>query len=306
MRKSHLNQSVREHISKPRSILYIDQTVGEAVLHLRKNKIYENAFYAYVIDQREKLLGVVSIRDLLISEPDTPLREIVKTKIKTISSNQTMLEAITLMQKFRLVALPVIEEGVFIGAINLQHYFHEQVELDSARKRFQVFQTLGMELEEGPYRGIACAIISVYFEAVLLKTILLAMFIPLVLSLSESISMQSMTQSLHDLPKQFNFWKQVREYIGEESKLYSLIALTSAIFVGLISLLWGDGIMPALVIGASIFCSIIVSAIFGALVPIFLSVWKLDPNIASGPIVLMFADILTTTVYLNLGLWWLS
>lgn len=324
MRHSHLQQPVGEHATKQKTVISIGQTVGEAIKRIQKYHEMENVFYFYVVDDRDKLLGVVSIRDLLLKSRSTPIREIVNVKVKSINANVTMREAINLMQKFRLVALPVCEKGVFRGVVHLQNYFHEQVKLDTAKKRLQVFQTLGMELEEGRPKGtlqkfrirvpwifcnmlggIACAIISDLYEAVLLNTIVLAMFIPLVLSLSESISMQAMVQSMGEIPKHINFWKQGLEYILVESKLYFLISITCGLFVGILSVFWGDGLGPAVTIAASIFISIIITAMFGAFVPLVIHSRSLDPKVASGPIVLMFADILTTTIYLTLGFWWL-
>lgn len=86
-----------------------------------------------------------------------------------------------------------------------------------------------------------------------------------------------------------------------ETRLFFLIALTASVSVGALSLLWGQGIGPAIVIFISIFSSIILTAILGAVVPIALHRWRLDPKVASGPIVLMFADVITTLIYLTVG-----
>ena len=233
-----------------------------------------------------------------------------------------MYDALTLMKKFQLLALPVVENGKFLGVLDIHNYFDEEIELNTAKKKMEIFQTLGFILDSGrrkstwrKYRtrvpwilcnmlgGLACAIISDFYEIILLKVIVLAMFIPLVLSLSESISMQSMTQSMHEIGKHFNFWHQSIKYIAHESKLFVLISITCGTIVGLISLLWGEGWEVGLIIASSIMISVIVTAVIGALVPLILHTWKLDPKIASGPIVLMFADVITTFIYLSLAFW---
>lgn len=325
MDQNKLLKPVRESVRPVKSLLSIHQTVSEAVEQIRKaHTVDRSVVYFYVIDDVGRLLGVIGTRDLLISPPDTPLNLLINTKVRTIQDHQTMHEALVIMQKFHLLALPVVQNGKFMGILDIQNYFEESVELGSNKKRSEIFQTMGFMLEEDSehstwkkYRsrapwifcnmfgGIACAIISGIYEIVLIKVIVLAMFIPLVLSLSESISMQSMTQSIHEISKHQHFWKRSFQYILHESKLFSLIAITCGVIIGFLSLLWGDGWGPAITIGSSISISILVTAIVGAFVPIFLHVVKLDPKIASGPIVLMFADIITTMIYLSLAFWWL-
>jgi magnesium transporter len=325
MKKDDLDKPVRERAKKVESILTIHQTVDEAIRHIRRLHILEkNIYYFYVVDEGLRLLGFVSTRDLLLSSPDTPLATLLHTKIKTLQSHHTMKEAILLMQKFHLLALPVVEEGHFIGVIDMQDYFEESIEFDTAKKKDQVFQTLGFILDEdekqttlhkyvtrAPWMfcnmigGLFCAIISNFYEVILLKAIVLAMFIPLVLALSESISMQSMTQSMHEMSRHVYFWKKIGSYLTRESRLYILIALSCGLIIGPLAILWGDGWQPALVIGVGITISVLVSAIIGVLIPVILHSVKLDPRIASGPIVLMLADTFTTTIYLSLACWWL-
>ena len=323
--KEIFTTKARESAKKVKSVLSITQTVQDAIDHIRENKFLDQTVvYFYVVDDNSHLLGVVNTRDLLKNDPKTPIREITNTKIKTISGSQTTHEALILMQKYHLLAMPVVDNGRFIGVLDIQLYFEESVKVTSSRKRLEIFKTMGFMLEEGPrkstwekYRtrvpwifcnmigGIACAVISDFYEVVLLKVIILAMFIPLVLSLSESISMQSMTQSMHEVTKRSQFFKQSIKYITHEAKLFALIAITCGSVIGVLSLLWGEGWGPALIISSSIMISVIVTALIGAIVPILLHTWKLDPKIASGPIVLMFADVITTAIYLSLAFWFL-
>jgi magnesium transporter len=117
--------------------------------------------------------------------------------------------------------------------------------------------------------------------------------------------MQSMTQSMHEMSRHVYFWKKIGSYLTRESRLYILIALSCGLIIGPLAILWGDGWQPALVIGVGITISVLVSAIIGVLIPVILHSVKLDPRIASGPIVLMLADTFTTTIYLSLACWWL-
>lgn len=325
MKKELLQQKARDSARSVKTVLRVDQTVQDAMDLMRSEEfIHLHNLYLYVVDEQDHLLGVVGTRDLLQHPPETLISEITNTRVKTVAGSRSTYEALLLMQKFHLLAMPVVEQGKFLGVLDLQHYFDESLQLSSARERREIFQTLGLILEEGhrkstwqKYRsrvpwilcnmfgGIACAIISDIYEIVLLKVIVLAMFIPLVLSLSESISMQAMTQSMHEMTRRDGRFVESLRYILHESKLFLLISVTCGSLVGFLSLFWGDGWGPAITISASIMCSVVVTAIIGAFVPVILHLCRLDPKIASGPIVLMFADVITTTIYLSLAFWWL-
>ncbi len=155
------------------------------------------------------------------------------------------------------------------------------------------------------FSGVMCAIISRYFEVVLGRYLLLAFFIPLVLTLSESTSMMSMTQSLLFLRRPRFRWATAIPRGLQEWKLMLLIAITCGVLVGGLSLFWGEGILPSLAIGFGILFGVGLSVVFGIGLPVILNRLKLDPKVASGPVVLMIADMLTTAIYLGLATWWL-
>lgn len=324
MKKKHLTHQTEAYVRKAHNIVELNQTIGQAIDGIR-NTIDENEKpYYFVLDTKGHLIGLVNVRELLVHDPTAPLREIVKTKVHLVQHEQSMFEALAIMQKFHLLAIPVLKHGMFLGVIDLQEYFEDDLEISSKRKRLQIFQMIGIAVEEGPTKslwskyihrmpwvfcnmigGILCAIISDIYEVILLHVILLAMFIPLVLSLSESISMQAMTMSIYLMTNKKHGWGKVFYYTLLESRLFFLISITASVIVGLISLFWGGGFGPAWIICLSIFLSINVTAIIGAIVPIILHRWRLDPKVASGPIVLMFTDVITTLIYLSLGFYFL-
>jgi magnesium transporter len=322
MKRKHLNHSLDEYVRKTQNILELEQTIAEAINTIREKDYDYKRPYFYVLDEKSHLIGIVSIKTLLNFKPEVPLKNAIKTNLHISHCKQSMFDALALMQKFHLLSLPVLKKGVFMGVIEIQEFFEGKVEISSKRKRLQIFQMLGILVEEGPNKslwkkyihrmpwvfcnmlgGIICAIISDIYEVVLVNVIVLAMFIPLVLSLSESISMQAMTVSIYLMTHKKQKWKRIFIYTFREIGLYFLISLTASVTVGLLSLLWREGIGPAVIIGISIFFSIIVTAVLGAMIPIVLHRWKLDPKVASGPIVLMFADMITTLIYLSLAFW---
>lgn len=315
---------VKDHVLPVQTVLYEDMTIEESLKELRKRKIEDQVIYFYVVDHENHLKGIVPSRKLLLKAPDTLIGDIMEKTVAHIPCDQTLEKAMELLLHHHLLALPVTDEqNRFIGCIDVRIYMEESVDIADARFRRDVFQMIGLTIEEGKkpsafksyykrmpwilcnmFGGIACAVISKYYELILLKVILFAMFIPLVLSLSESISMQSMTQSMQTIRDKFNIsWKRLAYQTFLEGRVVVLLALTSGIIVGLISLLWGEGFEPAFIIAGSLWVSISIAACVGAAVPLILHIKKLDPKVASGPIVLALADIVTTGIYLSLATW---
>lgn len=326
MSRNDLHRKVGDFISPVSHVLYDTQTVNEALADIRKNPTHEKIFYFYVVDHYQRLKGVVSTRSLLLSQPMEKIQNITETNVISVHADQSLKEAMEKLTNFRLLAVPVIdEESRLIGIIDIQLYLDEAVDVAQARRSStDLFQILGFSIEEGKARsvwgtyrtrmpwifcnmigGIACAIISRVFEIVLLEVIILAMFIPLVLTLSESISMQSMTYSLQLLRRPKISRKRISNRIFTEWRMVSLLAITCGFIVGGISLLWGGGIRPALSIASGILLSVTITGTLGGAIPLFLHARKLDPKVAAGPVVLMLADVITTSIYLGLSTWWL-
>lgn len=321
-----LSQPIKNFITDVHTTVHPDHTIDEALDLLRQKDIHDKIVYFYVVDDAGVLKGVISSRTLLLKPSDLQIAKAMDTDFVALKDTQSLQEAMEHFGKHHLLAFPVVDDaGKFLGIVDVQLYFEENLDIAHSQRRGDIFQMLGVYLEEGrkmtpwqSYRtrmpwifcnmfgGIACAVISRYYEAVLAQVIILAMFIPLILTLSESISMQSMTQSLQILRRHTHFdWKFFMRRIIYESRALVLISFTCALVVGIISTFWSGGYGPAITIGSGIFLSVILTATIGAAVPVILHARSWDPKVAAGPVVLMFADVFTTAIYLSLATWWL-
>ena len=325
MVNANLQKCVKDLAQPLRTTLYEKDTVAEALVILRGKNIDHKVIYFYVVDVNNRLVGVVSTRKLLLAHPQKSLEEIMDRAVIRLQEHQTLKEAMEIFARHSLLALPVVDhDNKILGLVDIEMYIEESFDVADAQHRSDVFQFIGVTLEDekhiSPIRdyryrmpwifcnlvgGLSCAVIGFFHALVLDKVVVLAMFIPLVLTLSESVSMQSMTHSLQflrrpRLSRRFAFLRILWEW-----RVLILIALTCGFSVGLVSLLWHEGSLSSLVIGLSILLSVFVSATIGFSVPLLLHRFRLDPKVASGPIVLMLADILTTFFYLSLASWWL-
>ncbi len=325
MKQSDLTKQVKDFLTPVHTTLSKEQTIEEALNSLRGRRISEKVIYFYVVDDTGVLHGVVPTRKLLLKDLHTKIKEIMISSVIQVKEEVTLEEVLDVLSKHQLLAVPVVDErGRLKGVVDVQLYFEETVEIADACHTSDVFQILGLTLEEGKrkspwksYRirmpwilcnmggGIACAIISNIYREVLGQVLLLAMFIPLILTLSESIAMQSMTQSLHLVKQSDLGWRKLLKRILFEGRMVMLLALTCAIMVGILSLFWAGGMDVSWTIGTALLFTIVISASMGAAIPLLLYAKSLDPKVASGPVVLMFTDVIATTLYLSLATWWL-
>lgn len=323
MRKD-LSRLVKDYVVFPKTTVNVSFTIEEAIDYLRNKHIGDKIIYIYVVDDENHLKGVVPVRALLLSDTSLKIADVMITSVVCLRGSQTLEEAIQFLESHRLLALPVVDDDKkLLGVIDVDLYLEESVDVAQSKRRSDIFQMIGVYIEEekkfNPIRsyslrmpwifcnmigGFACAIISRVYELVLAKVLLLAMFIPLVLTLSESISMQSMTQSL-EMTNNSSKIRSIFCRIFKRSIVVAMIAITSGVIVGAISLFWGDGVWPGITIAAGIMISVYITAMIGSIVPLALHAWRWDPRVASGPVVLMFADVITTTIYLALATWWL-
>ena len=326
MTEQDLKKPLKDFVIPAKTTIHIDHTIEEALRDLQNKHIDDEIIYIYVIDRQGKLVGVVPTRHLLLNEPHTPIRKVMSTHLIYLKGDQTLQEAMEFLETHHLLALPVVDaQHHLLGLIDVGLYLEEKIDVATSRRRTDIFQMIGMYIEEGkrigPWRGylsrmpwifcnmfggVACAIISRIYELVLSNVLLLAMFIPLVLTLSESVSMQSMTQSMQLIKKRSRKWRYTLHMLLQEWKIVALIAITSGSIVGSISLLWGEGIAPGLAIAFGIMISIYITSVIGSTIPLVLHIRGLNPRVAAGPVVLMCADIFTTLIYLALGTWWLT
>jgi magnesium transporter len=257
----------------------------------------------------------------LISQPLQEISEVMDKKLLTLRNESTIEKALEIFTQHHFYALPVVDEdNKLIGYLDLQSSIGSSLDISHIDLRSEAFQLVGLHLEAtrrasvvrnymmrmpwlfcNLFGGFTCALVSDYFSMTLTRFLVLAMFIPLVLSLSESVSMQTVMQVLLLIRKEgMSAKKYIKMYV-KEIQVVALVAVTCAVIVAALSPFWGEGIRVALVIGIGIFISIFTSSFLGAILPILFHKLNLDPRIASGPVVLMIADVGTTLIYLTLA-----
>lgn len=320
-----LRSSVKKFVTPLEDFFIIDHTVAEVLHTLQAKENVSKSNYFYIIHDDRSLAGIITAPDLLYAHPQTRISEILEQEIVKIHEEEPLEKALQILSDHQILILPVVDgENKLLGVLEVLPHSDDVIyspkQFGYKEMKSDIFQFIGFSLEQKKlqsawmgfrYRmpwllcnlvgGLICALIGEFFQITLKEFVVLALFIPLVLTLSESISIQSMTLSLRFLHIRKIQWRQVAKRIIIEWKISFLIALTCSFFIALFYFLWSKNVMPIIAITSSLLMAMVVAATFGALFPIFLHQFKLDPKVAAGPVILMLTDIVTVAIYLGLS-----
>jgi magnesium transporter len=318
----NLEDAVGNHVRRDFTTLRADQTVDQAMADLRTQELAERIVYFYVVDTQDRLVGVVPTRGLIMSNPGQKVSDIMLDQVIAIPASATVLTACEFFILHRLLAFPVVDEqGKLLGLVDVNMLTGEIIGLAERRSAEGAFQTIGVHVALGrkapswvsfkdrfPWLlcnivgGIICAVLAGVYEGVLDQVIVLAMFIPVVLALAESVSIQSMTLTLQALQHERIDWRLVLTNLRQEFSTAGMLGLASGSIVAGAVLAWKRRPDVAMAIGTSIALSIVAACLLGIILPALLRLFR-DPRVASGPVVLATADVITLLFYFNIARW---
>jgi magnesium transporter len=321
------NAPVVDHARKDFPLLRAGMTVGEALERIRREGVGERVIYFYAIDEQERLVGVVPTRRLLTASLETPLREIIVPRVVAVPATATILDACEFFVLYKFLAFPIVDEQRrVVGIIDANLFADEILEAGDGGSRQvgsaiaqvspEFFEALGLHIEQirgaSPWRvfgfrfpwllvtvagGTLSAMLAGFFEATLARSLVLAFFLTMVLGLNESVSMQSMSVTIHALRSAQVTWRWLATAFRRELVTALLLGAGCGLVVSVVVWLWRNDGAAAFVIGGSIALSLVTACGFGLGVPSLLHRFKLDPKIAAGPITLALADFFALVIY---------
>jgi magnesium transporter len=321
--EDRLHEPVLKHARQDFVRVLVDQTIGEALRYVQQHPVEGRIVYFYVVDAEDHLKGVVPTRRLLLNPPETPITQIMVSDVVAVPQSATLWEACQTLMSRRLLALPIVDaDSKLLGIIDVDLYRDEVTDLIRAEEQDDLFQLIGVHLSSVQQAsipvvfgnrfpwllanvggGLGCAAIAGLFEGVLDQVIVLALFIPVVLALAESVSIQSLTLTLQAQHSKSNVTSGLLGKLFRELPVGVLLGLACGALVALSGLIWQRSAAVTICLFASITLSIITATLFGLLVPTLLRAAQRDPKVASGPITLAMTDLATMFYYLGLATW---
>src|SRR5688572_11192418 len=320
-KQEHWEQSVMTVARPDFAVLSEVMTVQEALEAIRQRGVGERIVYFYVIDEQERLVGVVPIRRLLISPEAERLTNIMVKRVLTIPQTATVLEACEAFVLHKFLAFPVVDyRRRIVGVVDATVLTDEVFDVAERQRVDELFEAIGFRVSQvrdaSPLRafrfrfpwlvatigsGTMCALLAGAYEVALAKSLVLTFFLTMVLGLGESVSIQSMTitiQALRAMKPTLGWYLRA---LWREAGTSLLLGTACGSVVGIIVWLWRGAGLEGFSIGASILLTLCAACFFGLTVPALLHAFKLDPKIAAGPVTLALTDIFTLLFYFSLG-----
>ena len=323
---SHLGDPVTRHMRTDFARLALDQTVGEAIAAARAAPPEGRIIYFYVLDAAGRLEGVVPTRRLLLSPDVTPIRDVMVTRVVTIPDAATVLDACEFFLLHKLLAFPVVDEGRrMLGIVDVDLYTDKLADVDRRAELDDLFQLIGVHFEDSQARspaaafksrfpwlvaniagGIVAAFLSGLFQAELEKAVALALFVPVVLALAESVAIQSVSIALQRLHGRQPTLAAIVRAVRHESLTGLLLGAASALAVAVVALGWLGQRTVALAVLGGITGGVTCAAAIGVAMPNVLRLFAREPQVAAGPVALAATDMVTLLIYFSIARWLLG
>ena len=294
-----------------------DITVGEAITELQGNRDVEMVFYLYVVDERRHLVGVTSLRRLLLVSPETPLKRIMTTDLISARVDMDQEEVARLVASYNLLAIPVVdEENKLAGVITVDDII--DVIKDEATEDIyrlagvagdeRAFTPAGESLRKRlPWLGVnlvtafVAASVVALFEGTIEQVTALAVFMPIVAGMGGNAATQTLTVIVRGIALGELTWSNSRKALVKEA----LVGAGNGVVLGLVAALvaWVTRGSPVLglVLCAAMIINMFVAATAGTLVPLGLRAANVDPALASSVFITTLTDVFGFFSFLGLA-----
>lgn len=294
-----------------------DATVQEAIETIRENREeVENVYYLFVVDDLNRLVGVVSLKDLVLEPPERKMNEIMNPEVISVDVHKDQEEVYHLVKKYDLVTIPVVDEqNRLIGRIthdDIIDVIEEEADEDISLMAGVIHQEIAEEsslkisrarlpwLIAGLFGGIVAAVVINQFESSLEKILALSFFFPVIMAMGGNTGTQAATVAVRGLATGDISLVHMGKRLWMEMKVALLNGVICGILLGLIVGVWLYDYGLGIIVALSLVLIIVNSGFIGAAVPLVLKRLDIDPALATGPFVTTTNDIFSLLIYLGL------
>ncbi|MCR2820977.1 magnesium transporter [Lederbergia panacisoli] len=300
-----------------------NQTVRSAMYILKKEAPKaETIYYVYVIDEDGRLVGVISLRDLIISSDDTMIYDIMFDRIVSISVSADQEEAAKQMRDYDLLALPVVDfQNHLLGIITVDDII-DVIDEEASDDYSKLAGVSDMDtIDKNPFAaakkrlpwliillflGMFTASLIGRFEDTLSQVPIVAVFIPLIAGMAGNTGTQSLAVAVRGIATGELQELSKIKLIIRESGTGLITGTICGVLVSIIVYVWKGELLLGFLVGISILASLFVATLAGSLVPLIMHKFKIDPAVASGPFITTMNDITSILIYFGLATMFMS
>ncbi len=299
-----------------------DATIKDAIEVIRKKKDeIKNLYHVWVVDDEGRLVGVVSIRDLLLESPEKKIKEIMNTDVIYVDVNTDQEEVARLFKKYDLVSIPVVDEKKrLIGRITyddiidvIEEEADEDMSIMAGIVDQEIAEVSSLKISKArlpwlivSFVGeiIAAFVINRYVASIQ-KIIAISFFFPVIMALGGATSQQAAIIVVRGIATGDISVLNLGKRIFLEIKTALIIGTILGILLGAVVYFWLSSLYLGAIIALALVLVILNAGFIGAAVPVVLYKLNVDPAFATGPFVATTNDILGLFVYLSLVSWFL-
>jgi len=277
----------------------------------------EIIYYNYVVNEKGQLVGVISLRDLIVAPLNETIDNIMNTRVISVDEDMDQEEVALVIQKYDILAVPVVsKDNRLLGIVTVDDVI-DILEDETTEDFGEISATKGATdinlsaftaaKKRSPwiltlmFFGLITAGVIGQFEETLEQVVLLAAFVPMIMDSAGNVGTQSLTVAVRGLAlgtiEKSNIWRMIRR----EFSTGVLIGIASMIAISLIIPIFYSNWVIALVVGVSILATLSVSAVTGAIVPLIINRLNIDPAVASGPFITTINDIIGLFIYFSIA-----
>jgi magnesium transporter len=294
-----------------------DMTAGESITALQGSRDVEVVFYLYVIDARRHLVGVDSLRRLLLVSPETPLKRIMTTDLNSVRTDTDQVEVARLVASYNLLAIPVVdEENKLVGVITVDDVI--DVIKDEATE--DVYRLAGLAGDDRVFTkaseslrkrlpwllvNLATAFLAAsvvgLFKNTIDKVVALAIYMPVVAGMGGNAATQTLTVIIRGIALGELTWSNTRKALFKEAVVGIGNGVACGLIGALIAWMFSSDAMLGGILAMAMIINMFVAATAGVLIPLMLRALKVDPALASSVFITTLTDVFGFFSFLGLA-----
>ncbi|MEN3005392.1 magnesium transporter [Dehalobacterium formicoaceticum] len=302
--------AILQNITAERAIQVIRETAPDA----------ETVYYVYVINDKNQLVGVISLRELIIANPKTLIEDIMHHKVKSVNVHMDQEEVAAMVAKYDFLAIPVVDDDQSLMGIITVDDVIDVIHEEASEDIYRLAGTAEVDFEDALWKRIWMAVrnrlpwllvtllggflaggIIRGLEKEIQTVVALSYFIPLLTGMGGNVGTQSSTLAVRGLATgQIDAGKMLKT-VGTAALIGIGVGLICGLIVTVMAFLWQKSLLLGLVVGISLCVNMITASTMGTFVPLVLKRFGVDPAVASAPFISTTIDITGLLIYAGLS-----
>ena len=289
-----------------------NMTAAEAMAHIKRTGIHKETIYTCYVTEKRRLIGIVTAKDLLTAEDDTPVKDLMETEIISVGTHTDKEEVAQMFTKYDLIAIPVMDaEGFMVGIVTFDDAMDVMVDeatedmtkmaaMNPSEKTYFETSVWGHAKNRIPW------LLILMFSATITGTIITKFedafaAIPLLMDTGGNCGAQSSTLMIRGIALNEIQFKDLFKILFKEFRISMIVGITLAIANGLRIFIMYQDFALAGVIALSLVFAIMIAELIGCLLPMCAKRIGLDPALMASPLITTLVDTCTIIIYFSIA-----